>query len=343
MRELTESSSLEWLNSNMHRNYPIVDNTVPKDITGRYYLPSSLMVDMQLIVPYVSGLEASRFFISSVTLAANSYQIVIGYLTSDPSSEIRSGFDCAIVSGIPADLVFAGDALDAAHTFRISAITTEATYMSSSYTYGIPSEYAALRGLRGSLYIGTCSDLANIGAMSFDFSATQLMPTCVFIEDPETEISSIRFVDDTGTDQTLTNDITIVLGEGIIAEVSQDNTTVTLKLDESYVQTQITSILSDKVGHAVLTINGIGPDDQGNIQIIGRDCTNIVSETNGISISNPCAKPCCDSNGTETADIVKALTDLTSAKGVLNDYYTSLATNVNMLQARLSSLIASRR
>ena len=343
MSDYQVTNSLEWLNSNMHRNYPIVDNAVPRDATEKYYLPSSFLVDMQLIVPYVAGLDASHFFISSITKTVDSYQITIGYLISDPTAAVRSGFDCAIVSAIPADLVFSGDSTDDAHTFRISAITTEATMMSPTYIYGIPTGYEALRGIRGSVYVGTCSDMNDVGALSFDFANTEIMPTCVYIEDPVTELESIRFVDSTGTDATLTNDIELVLSEGIIAEISEDNDKVTLKLDEDFITEKLNDILTDKVGNAILSINGALPDADGNFYILGQDCTSITAQGSGISISNPCSKPCCDSNGADSADILKALTDLTAAKDVLNNYYTQLATNVNALQARLSSLIASRK
>ena len=82
MSDYSLSNSLEWLNSNMHRNYPIVDNTVVEASTPGVYLPSSFLVDLQLIVPYVEGLDASKFFISSVTRNADSFQITIGYLIS---------------------------------------------------------------------------------------------------------------------------------------------------------------------------------------------------------------------------------------------------------------------
>ena len=38
------SNSLEWLNGNMHRNYPLVDSMVVKSTTGAY-LPSSFLLD----------------------------------------------------------------------------------------------------------------------------------------------------------------------------------------------------------------------------------------------------------------------------------------------------------
>lgn len=338
MSDYSLSNSLEWLNGNMHRNYPIVDNTVAQSQTGTY-LPSSFLVDLQLIVPYVEGLDASKFFISSITRNADSFQVTIGYLISDVGANVRMGFDCAVSSAIPVDTVYSGNP----YMVRLAAITTDATYTSSTYTYGIPAGYEAMRNIRGSLYIGTCSDMMDIGAMSFIYENTAIMPTCVYIEEAVNTVSSIRFVDNYETDATLTNDITIILSEGIKASISDDKDTVTFSLDQDYLEDKLNEILDSAIGNSIKTINGVPPDSTGNITITGLDCTNIENQEHGITISNPCAKPCCDSNGADSADILKTLTDLTSAKEVLNNYYISMATNVNSLQARLSSLIASRR
>jgi hypothetical protein len=85
------------------------------------------------------------------------------------------------------------------------------------------------------------------------------------------------------------------------------------------------------------------PDASGNIQITGLDCTDIRATAHGITINNPCAKPCCDQNGADTADITVALEQLNADKTALNNYYTDLATKVNSMQSRLASLIASRK
>lgn len=339
MSDYSLSNSLEWLNSNMHRNYPIVDNTVVEATTPGVYLPSSFLVDLQLIVPYVEGLDASKFFISAVTRNADSFQITIGYLISEVGANVRMGFDCAVSSAIPVDTVFSGEP----YMVRLAAITTDATYTSSTYTYGIPAGYEAMRNIRGAVYIGTCSDMTDVGAMSFIYENAAIMPTCVYIEDPTNTLSSIRIMDSKGTDATLTDDITINLENGIIAEVSPDKDTVTFKMDPDFVERRLNELVQEAFGDSIKTINGIGPDATGDFQLVGLDCTNIASTESGLTISNPCAKPCCDSDGVDSADILKALTDIAAAKDVLNNYYTSMATNVNSLQARLSSLIASRR
>jgi hypothetical protein len=185
--------------------------------------------------------------------------------------------------------------------------------------------------------------MADLGSLMFSYENSAIMPTCVYIEEPVETLQSVRVIDNSGTDATFTDDFTIVVGNGIKATVSPDKVYVTFEIDPAYVETQLNSILSENVGNSIKTINGISPDDTGDFQIKGLDCTAIGQQASGITIDNPCAKPCCDSNGADSAEILKALTDLTAAKDVLNNYYVSLATNVNSLQARLSSLIASRR
>lgn len=338
------SESLEWLNGNMHRNYPIVDNTVAKSITGDY-LPSSFLLDLQLVVPFVEGLDNSRFFISSIVRNASSFQVTIGYMISSPTDDYRQGFDCAISGAIPLGLEYTGSAFDREHSITLTAITAVPSNTAASYTYGIPAGYEALKDIRGSIYIGSCVDMTNISAMQFNWEATAITPMCVFVESRETQVQSVRFIDDNGITNTLTDDFTIRLGEGIVATVSDDKSHVTFAVSSDYVQEKLAEALRGKVGAAIKTINGQGPDANGNFQIVGLDCT-LISQDQGsssIRIDNPCAKPCCDQGGEDSAEVLSALTELSQAKDVLNAYYTDLATKINSMQARLSSLIASRK
>lgn len=336
------SNSLEWLNGNMHRNYPLVDSMVVKSTTGAY-LPSSFLIDLQLIVPFVEGIDSARFFISSVVRNASSIQVTIGYMISDPeNSNARQGFDCAVSAAIPLNLQYTGADLDGSHVVKISAITAEVAPVSPSYTYGIPAGYEALRNIRGTLYIGSCADMSNIGAMKFYYENAAIMQTCVYVEDKEAAIQALRLTDTHNTDSVFTNDVTLHLGDGLVADVIDKNN-VNITIDPELVISKINEALAGVVGNAIKSINGVKPDALGDFQIVGQDCTLLDKQQSGISISNPCAKPCCDQDGADSEEIIRALTDLTNAKEVLNNYYTDLATKVNSMQARLSALIASRR
>lgn len=336
MSDVLLTQSLEWINGNMHRNYPIVDGTVPRSVAGEY-LPASFLVDIQLIVPYVAGLDASMFFVSSIVRQPSAIQVTIGYMIDVASGR---GFDCAVSGSIPLSTEFSGTSqpyeVELAGITSVNPIITE-----SSYTHGIPDGYEALRGIRGRLYIGSCVDMLSIGEMTFTYANTALVPQCVFIESPTTAVNSVRFLDNYGTDRTFTDDITIKAGDGV--QIDINGQTITFSLNAYYLEDAVNDRLAEVVGMAISSINGATPDEEGNFTIAGLDCTLINPQgPNGIAISNPCAKPCCDNGGSDSAEIQTALESLQEAKTVLNNYYTDLATKVNTMQARLSSLIASR-
>lgn len=335
MSDILLTQSLEWINSNMHRNYPIADGVIPQAVSGEY-LPASFLVDLQLIVPYVEGLDASKFFVSSIVRQPSAFQLKIGYMIDVTTG---TGFDCAVSATIPLDLQFAGDSEP--YAVQLAGLTSGvAPTPSSSYTNGIPDAYAAMRDLRGTAYIASCVDMTGIGELAFVYANAKLIPQCIYIESPASRVSSIRFIDDYGTDATFTNDIIIRAENGVTVNVSGQ--TLTFGLDADYMKAELDRQMADKYGNAIKSINELLPDDNGNIQLQGMDCTIVETQQAGISISNPCAKPCCDTGNVDSAEIQTALTDLQNAKEVLNNYYMDLATKVNSMQARLSSLIASR-
>lgn len=332
--------NLEWLSSNMHRNYPLQDSLVAQSLTGEY-LPSSFLIDLQLVIPYVEGLNKNNFFISSINRSADAFQVIIGY-------QIQPGvtFDCAASSAIPLSMSYTGDLSTC--EVALSPITLIPDTTGQTRLQGIPrgpgatgifAGFDAMTGLRGSLYIGTCMDMINTGSMMFIYENAAIMPTCVYIETPQTAVKSVTFVNNLGDVLgVLTDDFTIRAGSGIEFEVSGD--TVTMNMSTDYL-TQLREEMEAAFGNAVFTINEVHPIN-GDITIQGLDCTNVEKQEHGISISNPCSKPCCDSDGMDTAEILTALQSLQDAKERLNNYFQSMATNINMMQARLSSLIASR-
>ena len=83
MTSIENGQALEFLNQNMHRNYPIQDTCVVAT-ADNVYLPSSFLVDCQIIIPCETqelrnGIDTSRFFVSAVMHYTNSVQVIISY------------------------------------------------------------------------------------------------------------------------------------------------------------------------------------------------------------------------------------------------------------------------
>jgi hypothetical protein len=96
-----------------------------------------------------------------------------------------------------------------------------------------------------------------------------------------------------------------------------------------------------ELGPCVRTINGIAPNVEGNIDILGSDCIEVKSSGQAsIEVSDTCAKPCCGC--TELDILVSDVTSLTSQLALLQAQIGVLAGNVDSLNNTcLSSRIDS--
>ena len=56
----------------------------------------------------------------------------------------------------------------------------------------------------------------------------------------------------------------------------------------------------------------------------------------GLSISNPCSKPCCDKSYLDGA--YNALAELNARYARIIDFYTEVRTNINAMQNKLAML-----
>ena len=339
IQDYQQINSLEWLNENMSRNYPLVG-------TGASSLPTSFLVDIQLVVPYMENVDTSHFFVSRVSRIGDSFQVTIGYMISDPDASVISGFDCAVSTAIPVETLwpYLNQAGNEYVATQLVPVTLEGNgSISGSYRYGIPDEYAAMRNMRGLLYVGTCVDMQDISSTQYTYADTAIIPVRVYMESKPGDLKSVTIVDPKGAASTFTDSLTLVIGEGLTVDVDAAHNTASIAVDELWVDARLEEYTRELADSAIRTINGISPSG-GNIQIIGLDCTDISRTDAGvITINNPCAKPCCDQGGADSAAITSALTQLSVAKDLLNNYYMDLSTKVNSMQSRLASLIASRR
>lgn len=319
MNESSRFDTIEWLNENMHRNYPIVDTADPKDVNGKY-LPSTVLADMS--ISCVGSFDADRFFVSHINRTGSGIQVVISYLQNGV------GVQCAQTPVIPVT-VTSGDSVEA-RTYRL---------------YPTPDCPDDMKSISGIVVIGSCIDMINSGSYVLPYASGQVMPTLIHVY--ETGLEKVIFHDQNGVViAEWTDDFTLIPGDGIDFEVTADNTIQILRIPteaESKAEyqnvSQVIEAIKELLGTPITSINNLTPVG-GNINIVGGDCTKVTPTSAGVSISNPCSVPCCTSS--DIADVTAALKVLEDAKTRLSNYFTALTTNVNAIQARLSSLIASR-
>jgi len=325
-------NALEWLNQNMHSNYPIVDSCVVKSTTGEY-LPSSLIVDLSLVMAPLPDTDAySRFFISAIERAESTIRIAISY--KPPGGD---AFVCAVSGTIPLAL-------------RAGSSIEEKTFMLVPSGTTIPEAYKQLLGITGMLVIGTCLDIQNKGSYYMDYAASTILSTRI-IQIPA-GLNSVTVMDaEDNVLDTFIDNFTIRAGDGIELSVTQEGDTKVLQINRVETSEEanatyktiedVLDAIYAQLGSPIRRINGISPDSFGNLYVAGVDCTEVKATTSGISISNPCSKPCC--TDADTADAKAALQSLDSAKTHLMGYFEALGSNINAMQSRLSSLISAQK
>ena len=237
---------------------------------------------------------------------------------------------CATTGDIPATTVNT-DSL-ASRTYTISAVGNS------------PGGIQALDNLSGRLIVGSCIDMTDMGTLTFAWEATKIIDVRVYMYD--TGVKSMTFMNSSGS-YVMYDDVTIAAGDGIDFQVNGNTVTVIRVPTEEETSGGLTSVndvlgkLYQELGSPIRLINGLAPDDNGNFVLDGGDCVDVTNRTGGVIISNPCAQPCCDD--TSVGDVRASLDLLEDAQKRLEAYYEALTININAMQSRLASLIASRK
>lgn len=322
---MPRTDALEWCDGNMHRNYPVVDSKTPVSLSG-VTLPSSFLVDIDLHAPGLSEDDLCGLYVSRIDRLQDSLQVVIGLHRADGDT------DCGVSSPIP--------------------LSTRAVSDIPSRTFAVTPLSGGAVALAGSLIVGTCADMLALGNLTFSHDTSEIISLRVHTY--SSGVDSLTIEADAVRDL-LQGNIVLRAGDGVSLSVSEetvdgeDMAVVTVSRVPTDAETAlgITTVdeavaaITAELGMPVRRINGVAPDASGNVTIAGGDCTDVTVSGNVVSISNPCSKPCCDDSS--LSDAQSSLTLLEAACARLESYYQALTNNVNAIQARLSSLIASRR
>ena len=309
----------EYLNENQHRNYPLSDDATARDSTNTINLPQTLMADMVLNIPpsFDGGAEAvdlDNFFVSNVLIRSLSVDITISYQT--PGGPIEIGIFSEIPTAAPV------------HTsYNISALPQA------------DSANKEFEAVTGAVTIGLMSDAKQYpGSWSFTVVTGQLIVSVLhagLIGIRQVTVGADTFsgniVLKEGTNVVIDTEYDALNDKNIITISAADATEVSLQNDGD-----IFDALLSAYGTPLTHINGVQPAADGNFSLVGLDCTVMNIIAGGVSISNPCSKPCCDKSYLDGA--YNALAELNSRYARIIDFYTEVRTNINAMQNKLAML-----
>ncbi len=326
-------TALEWYDQNMHTNYPIAggmnaqDSAVGQSVDGQY-LPESFLVDIRINVPDLPEADAqNRFYVSSVSSADDMVVLEISYYVNQDLSIV-----CLRSAGISKTI---------GNTESIESRTIQLGMVPTT-----DEGHAALNRAFGSVVIGSCVDMVNLGTLTFSYGSGAILPVCICkFDDTHTDLG---IVDSDGVYHLLDGDVSLKAGDGIDITVNNGNEVVITRVPTAAEQQQsydnvddVIAAIQAELGNPIYTINGLRPTADGAFTIAGGDCLNVQPGVNSLLLSNPCSKPCCSDSQTST-ELAANMNQLEAASDRLTAYYEALTTNISILQARLASLIASK-
>ena len=307
---------LQWRSFRGTQNFPFADEASCTATTGDI-LPKSFLLDIRLQtnVPYT---QYSNFYISGIYKVLDKIKVELSY---------KDKGLVAVCSGIDASLGLTDDTSKRWFSFQ-------AVHNNSDIT------------VKGSLCIGTCQDLH--ASYRFTFLQGRLNPMCVSgsLQDGNQlqGLQSINIADQSGTIATLSGVVTLLFGPGIKVQVQEGpQNKVFIQMDKEAVKEWADAICSEYIEDTykapILTINGAIPDQNGNINIVGSQCIQIVSQVSqgSITIRNTCNTPCCTQPQWDQA-LRDSLQLLKAQHQVLKDYFLNQASVINYMQANLSNL-----
>jgi hypothetical protein len=254
----------EWLEGNGQRSYPLAGEATKADVTGSIRLADSFL--LSLYFPTHSGLNvaADRFYLSRLSIFPTGYNVSLGY---DDGSESPPIVATAVIAR-------------AAHVEYAS--------------YALPG-VGDFDDCVGKLVVGKLDDIDLLppGEYTFDRAGGMLDSDC--IRPMLRGLSSLTVVNGGVSSPKLYGDIRLVAGSNMKVSIAVVGGAVEVRLDalDGSGLTEECSCDGASKAPPLRTINGVAPDADGNIDILGSACTTVDGAGGSLTIGDACSTPCC--------------------------------------------------
>jgi hypothetical protein len=270
--------NIEWPNVNTQRKYPLMEGQSARD--GDFVLPDDLIVDLSLAVNIGLSptLDPTLFHVSQVGVFSSGITISLAY------------------NGV----VFS----------TVSVPLAGFTEYSSYPVVGVVPFFDS----RGWITIGKLSSVLKFpGAWNFTIDTARFVPSC--IRPNLRSLTSVRVVNGTDYSEAMSGDITLVAGQNFRFRVDLDNNKIIFDcLDGAGMTAECDCNNLDEQAPCIRTINGVGPNANGDLTLRGTTCVQLTGGTNAITIEDTCSQPCCDCRELQvvTTQLEAMLNEITS-------------------------------
>lgn len=301
---------LEWLNHNSQRAYPITADSTRTDTSGAFVIPDSLLLALYLPVHYGENVSSGKFFVKAIGAYSSGISITIGYDADDGAIDVASAV-------IPRSTHTAGQV----------------------YALGGLGDYADSRGF---VVLGDLAqlDLQPAGLFQFELAGSRLEPDC--IRPYLRGVMSLQADNGVGLSSKVYGNVRLQAGRNMRITVEQaegEDPVIVFDAIDGEGFTDVCVCQDDSP--AIKSINGVQPDNNGNLQIIGNDCLLVETAGNLITLSDVCSAPCCGC--AELEAITEALEAFADKAATLEMFLVNLEARVTQMDmAVLGSRIPDR-
>jgi hypothetical protein len=292
--------NLEFLDLNGQRAYPLTERASRRDISGSFRIPNSLLLGLYLPVHAGLAIDSTQFFVRTLTVFGNGLSLAIAYNDDEEDPTIVA---TAVVP-------FAG----------------HVEYQ--SYALGGQGDFD---DTVGKVVIGRLDELLVLspGQYHFTYEAGQLEVDA--IRPMIRGVSRLVLINNGERSDPLTGDVELVAGANMRLSLVQSGSQQQIRFDAIDGEGLSNACDCEDDTPCLKTINGVAPNADGNLTLLGDDCVSFESQDNGLRINDNCSRPCCG-----CAELERVTTDLQrfSAGAVnLDNFVTRLESTVTQFSA----------
>jgi hypothetical protein len=248
----------EVLNLNSQRAYPLTEDATKR--SGDFVLPNDLILDIDFPIHAGLNVQPGGFYLRRLQLFGPGIVITIGYDDVDVATAI-----------VP----FAGH-----QEYDV-------------YTLAGKGDFAASVGW---VVIGKTTGLgvAAGGVYEFTYAAGKLEVACV--RPTANNLSGLLVSDGSNVTGPLYGYIELRAGNNFrLTATAGDSPSIQFDAVSGDGLSEACECPSaEDTGRPIRSLSGLRPDDDGNIDLLGDDCIDIVVTERGLQVKDTCSAPCCD-------------------------------------------------